>query len=237
MKGFIKFIGVLILVVALLVGGVYAAISVPKKVKTKWTEKDLLSYQEKTHSAAVFANGQPANLEDLLFNNFKTSGQIPVEGYLTASEITAMVNNVTRGQGLFENAAFAFNDDGTMEASGVIGAQVTELVQLFPELKKYEEYIALAEGKPIYWKYSLERINSTTFGGHTEELRVGQVPLPVSVVGGGLSDAGSAINNMVKKLDGFSCDEFYIDGKGMHFKGTIPERIEYIDKNNLPEKN
>ena len=144
-----------------------------------------------------------------------------------------MVNNVSRGQELFTDARFNFNDDGTMEASGYLGPGVTELIQLFPELEKYEKYIAMAEGKPIYWKYTLTRVDENTFDGHTQELRLGQVPLPVSTVGPGLKDAGSAINNMVGKLDGFSCEEFYIDGKGMHYKGTIPERIEYIDEKNL----
>lgn len=236
MKGLFKLITVLIIVLVIIAGGAYAAISIPKKVKVEWSEKDLLSYQEKTHSAAVFESGKPANLEDLLFNNFKTTGTIPVEGYLTGAEITAMVNNVTRGQEIFNDAAFAFNDDGTMEASGVIGSQVTELVQLFPELEKYEKYIAMAEGKPIYWKYTLERVDENTFDGHTQEMRIGQIPLPVSLVGGGLSDAGSAINNMVGKLDGFSCDAFKIDGQGMHFKGTIPERIEYVDADHLLDK-
>lgn len=238
MKGFLKFILAIILIPVILLGGLYVFISIPKKVDVTWTEQDLNSYMEKTHAnIKPGSNGseetKPASLEDLLFNNFKAIGSIPVEGVVTSAEVTAVANSVIRGQGLFEDIRIGFRDDGTMEASGYIGPEVEKITNLFPEVKKYEEYIKMAEGKPIYWRYTLSRVDDKKFDASTVELRVGQVPLPLPQVRPGLKEAGSALNNMVKKIDGFSCEQLKIDSEGFHFKGTIPEKLEYVDPNNL----
>ncbi len=240
MKGCLTFIGAVILVMAIAIGGAYAAISIPKKVDVKWTEKDLQSYMAKAKAGigttASGGESRGASMEDLLFGNFKTSGSVAVNDVITSEEATAMANSVMRGQSLIEDPRLGFRDDGTMEASGYIGPSVDKLVELFPVLEPYEELLKYAEGKPVYWRYSLTRISDKKFDAHTEELRIGQVPIPLETAGKGLAEAGTALNNMIADIDGFSCESLKIDSAGFHFKGTIPDALEYIEKDNILSK-
>lgn len=244
MKGFLKFILSLLIIVVILIAGVYAAVSIPKKkVEVAWTQADVQSYMQKAKSNIVAGSSagdgstvKPASLEDLLFNNFIAEGQVDVEGVLTSSEITAMANTVIRGQGIFKDIRMSCRDDGTIESSAYLGDGIKKIVNLFPEAKKYENVIKLAEGKPIYWRFSLERLGEKQFTGHTEELYVGQVPVPLPQAAPGLTEAGSAVNNMIAKIDGFSCESFDIDSQGMHFKGKIPDKLAYADPQNLLNK-
>jgi hypothetical protein len=241
MKGFFKFLIGLIIVVALVIGGLYSAISIPKKVNVSWTEKDMKSYMSKAKAQIFDPSGKdptikPASMEDLLFNNFKATGSIPVEGVITSSEVTAMVNTVTRGTGLFKDLRLGFREDGTMEASAYIGPEIDKIVNLFPEVKPYENLIRMAEGKPIYMRYTLTRVGNKKFDAHTQELQVGQVPIPLAQAGDGLTKAGTTLNNMMAKIDGFSCEQLKIDKEGFHFKGSIPDKLEYVNPNNLLNK-
>jgi len=236
LKIFLRILLIIILVPAILLGGLYALISLPKTVDVTWTEEDLKSYMAKA-KADINADGRegirPASLEDLLFDNFRATGSVPVEGVITSQEVTAMANTVVRGQGIFKDVRIKFRDDGTMEASAYIGADIEKITSLFPEVKKYERYIKMAEGKPIYWRYSLARVDDRKFDASTESLSIGRIPIPLKQVGSGLKDAGSALNNMVEKIDGFSCESLKINNEGFHFKGAIPDTLEYIEKENL----
>jgi hypothetical protein len=276
LKTFIKILLVLLTVVFILVGGLYIAISIPKKVDVTWTQEDLNSYMKKTHtslsngatgvtgttgsqgvSEGVGTTGAigdvagntspkgssdnkipktpsgPAALEDLLFNNYQTTGSVKVNDFLTAAEVTAMINTVTRDNSIFKDVRIGFRDDGTMEASAYLGSAVSKITTMFPEVKKYEALIKQAEGKPIYWRYSLNRVSNKKFDGHTKELLVGRVPIPLEQAGEGLTSAGTAVNNMIGNLDGFSCEEFKIDKQGMHFKGDIPTGLGYKEVNSI----
>ncbi|MDD5602857.1 MAG: hypothetical protein PHG48_02085 [Eubacteriales bacterium] len=233
MKGFFAFIGILVLIVAVIAGGLYAAVSLPKKVDVTWTEQDLASYMQKARADIGTSGSTGASMEDLLFGNFKSTGAVAVNEVITSQEATAMANSVMRGQNLIEDPRLGFRADGTMEASGYIGTGVSGLAEIFPEIKPYEEFLKYAEGKPIYWRYSLTRVNNKKFDAHTEELRIGQIPIPLTQAGAGLVQAGTALNNMIARIDGFSCEALTIDEDGFHFKGTIPDKLEYIDKDNV----
>jgi hypothetical protein len=197
LKGFIKLVGAILVALVILVIGVYAALSIPKKVNTTWTQADVDSYEKKTGvniSSAGSSNtagnsgggNPPASLEDLLFNNFKSSGSANIDTVITASETTAMINTVTRSQSIFTDVRVGFRDDGTIEWSGNVGSNVTKLTNMFPEIKQYESLINQAVGKPIYWRCSVNRVSDKQFGGTTKELYVGQVPVPLDAASPGL---------------------------------------------------
>ena len=179
---------------------------------------------------------KPASLDDLMFDNFKSTGKNAVDATVTSSEATAMINTITRGQALFKDVRMKFRDDGTIEASCYLGKAVDEIVKLVPQVEKYKYLIKPLEGKPIYWRYSLERVNDKQFDAHTLELKVGQIPVPLAPARAGLTDAGSFLNDMVEKIDGFTCEQLSIDSQGFHFKGTLPKKLEYIDPTNLYTK-
>lgn len=274
MKTFLKFVIALFMVFFTIMGVIYIAISIPKKVDVTWTKEDLNSYMKKTHTNILtdantssvpsdknatnsttpdaLAQGRSqttgqgvglgsgtqgnlstksasglGNLEYLLFNNFQAKGFVKVDDYLTAAEVTAMVNSVSLGTSIFNDIRIGFCDDGTVEASAYIRPAVNKISNMFPEVKKYDTLIKSLAGKPIYWRYYLTRVDNKKFEGHTQELRVGQIPIPLSQADEGLKIAGVAISNMISKLDGFSCEEFKFDKQGMHFKGSIPTGLVY----------
>ncbi|GEM_PF-2611435 len=237
MRLFLKIFLGLFLAIVLLLGGLYAAISIPTKVDVTWSEKDVQSYMKKAHVdiAAKAGSGtdakslKPASLDDLLSDNFKTSGEIEVQDVITSAEATAMINTVTRSNGIFEDVKMKFRDDGTIEASCYLGKNLDELVKLAPQAKKYESLIRPFVGKPIYWRYSLERVSDKKFDAHTLDLKAGLVPVPLGPARSGLTEAGSFLNDMVQKIDGFTCKQLSIDSEGFHFKGTIPKKLEYIN--------
>lgn len=237
MKGFFKFIFGLVIVLAIVIGGLYVVLSLPKKVDVKWTAADLESYNRKVGASIGSQGIKPAGMEDMLFGNFTSSGTLEVEGVVTPAEATAMVNSVLRDGSIFTDINMNFRDDGTMEVSGKLGPGVKDIFEMFPEAKKYIDNpvvdfaMKAIEGRPIYWRCSIERIDNNTFDGHTEELRIGMIPIPLAQAGEGLTEAGSAINNLLGKMEGFSCDAFSIDSEGLHFKGTIPDKLQYVNEN------
>jgi hypothetical protein len=251
-----KFIGKLLLTIVILIvvlfGAVYAMASIPKSIDVEYTEADYKSYMEKggfvllkpgeDPNAALEANPgmviieQPADLEDLLFTNFTCEGVKEINTTITPSEITAMVNSVTRNSDIFKDVKIGFTDEGTMIATGKLGPDIDKIIEQVPAAKPYKALINTLKGKPIYWEYSLERVNSNHFDGHTKSLSVGVIPVPLAQAGQGLTQAGSTINNMIKKFEGFSCDEFSISSEGMNFVGTIPQKIQYINDLNAFEQ-
>ena len=251
MKNFLKIVLGFLLVIVIILASLYIAISMPKKVNVTWSEKDVQSYMQKAHVVIAAINDssgtggtdgstskqiKPASLDDLMFNNFISTGKIAVDDTVTSSEATAMINTVTRGQSLFKDVRMNFRDDGTIEASCYLGTAVDEIIKLAPQAEKYRNLIKQFEGKPIYWRYSLERVDDKKFDGQTLELRAGQIPIPLVVAEPGLKEAGSFLNDMVGKIDGFTCEQLSIDSQGFHFKGTLPEKLEYINTSNLPAK-
>lgn len=237
MKGFFKFIFGLIIVIAIIIGGLYVVVSLPKKVDVKWSAADLDSYNKKVGGRIGSEGAKPAGMEDILFGNYTSSGTLEVEGVVTPAEATAMVNSVLRDGSIFTDINMNFRDDGTMEVSGKLGPGVEDIFEMFPEAKKYIDNPAVdlamkaIEGRPIYLKCSIERVDNNTFDAHTEELRLGMIPIPLAQAGPGLDEVGSAINNLLGKMDGFSCEEFSIDSEGLHFKGTIPDQLQYVSEN------
>lgn len=258
MKKLLIVLLVLILIPVLIIAGVYTAVSIPSKVDVTWTQQDLDSYMAKAHAdiqAGTAVNtsatgsetdgskdstsadkGIPAAFEDLILDNFSSVGSIPVNDVVTSAEATAMINTVSRGNGLFEDVRMKFRDDGTIEASARIGKGIKKISALFPEAKKYENYIQMVQGKTIYWRYNMSRVDDKKFDAHTLELKVGQVPLPLPQARTGLKSVGTSLNNLIEKIDGFTCQDLKIDSAGFHFKGTIPDQLAAVkDENPLIE--
>lgn len=243
MKLFLKIVLFFLLAIALVISGLYIAVSIPKKVDVTWTEKDLQSYMKKAHADIKPVTGtgstdsvRPASLDDLLMDNFRSTGKVAVNDIVTSAEATAMINTVTRANSLFKDVRMNFREDGTIEVSGYLGKAVDELVKIIPQVEKYKYLIKPLQGKPIYWRYSLERVENNKFDAHTLEMKVGQIPVPLAPARAGLTEAGSFLNDMTKKIDGFSCEQLKIDSQGFHFKGTLPEKLESVDPNKLLSK-
>ena len=110
--------------------------------------------------------------------------------------------------------------------SCIIG-DLSPIVDAFPALEKYRAFMGLVKNKPIFMDATLSYNKSTgLFEGVTEELYVGKIKIPVKQANNSLEDAGTALNNALLGLAGFSVNEFEVTPDGFDFDGTIPEKIE-----------
>jgi hypothetical protein len=250
MKTLLKMVLGLAVVAVVVVVGINIILSTPKKVvDTKWTDADFNSYMKKTRlyikaagtegSAAtssptplntgVTTVSNPASMEDMICSNFTSAGTKSFNDTVTSAELTALVNKVSRGNRIFDDFKVGFRDDGTMEVSGKLGAAVGNIANIVPEAKPYEFLIKQAVGKPIYWRMKVDRVSSNQFASQTLELYVGQVSVPMEQASPGLASLENTANDVVRKTTGFSCSDISISGSGIHFSGTIPEKLQYLN--------
>lgn len=225
-KGLFKFIGILIILLVVVVGIGWYMISTPgKTVDITWQESDFESYIQK---GGIDFSENHASMEDILAGNIQVTGTTDVNTLVTNSELTAIANKSMNGNSVMKDVKIKCVGDNMIEMSAVTG-DLSNLIEVFPELDKYEKYLKLGENKPIYMLSSLYYDDSTgRFEGYTEEIYVGKLKLPTQEANDNLRDGGDAINNMIKKLDGFEVKSFKVTSEGFQFDGTIPTKIDSL---------
>ncbi|MBN2853455.1 MAG: hypothetical protein JXQ23_12035 [Clostridia bacterium] len=222
-KGFFKFIIGLVILVVVIVAVMYFLISTPaKEVKTEYTIEDFQSYLEK---GGIDFDDSHASAEDFFADNVICSGQVTVDTVVTNAELTAVANMAFNDNSVMKDVNIKCLGNDELEASCVIG-DLTPLISQFPVLKQFEAGLKLIQNKPVYMKSTLFYDQSTgLFDGVTEELYVGRIKIPVNTANDSLRPGGTALNDAIKKLDGFSVNEFKVTSDGFQFDGTIPEKI------------
>lgn len=223
-KGLFKFILSLIIVAVILAGAAYFLISSPKKVvETNWTHEDFQSYITK---GGIDFDDSHASAEDFFANNLVAYGEVAVNATITNEELTAIANMSINENSVMKDVNIRCHDNNEIEMSAVIG-DLTPLIAQFPILEQFEIGLKLIQNKPIYMYSTLYYDKSTgLFDGVTEELYIGKVKIPVERANNNLRPGGTAINNAIKQLEGFSVNEFEVSSEGFKFDGTIPEKIE-----------
>lgn len=223
-KGLLIFLGVPVFVLAILGGVVWFLISTPgKTVDITWTQEDFQSYIEK---GGIEFTEDHASMEDIFADNIKVAGLKDIDTLVTNRELTAIANQSMNGNSVVRNVKIRCVGEDKIEMSAVTG-DLTNLTDIFPELAKYERYFKLAENKPVYTVSSLYYDESTKrFEGYTEAIYLGRIKLPTVEANNNLRYGGTAINNMLLKLDGFAVNSFKVTSEGFEFDGTIPTKIE-----------
>jgi hypothetical protein len=224
MKGFLKFLLFLVVVAVAGVGVFYFMISSPAKVvDVEWTQQDFVTYKEKIGNNF---DDSHASMEDIFAMNFTTSGVIPIDEMVTNAELTAVANMSTNGNSMAKDIKINCLGNDEIEMSAVIG-DISPLIDQFPFLEKYETGLKLIENKEIYMYSTLYYDEATgLFGGETKELYVGKVKVPISQANDTLRPGGSALNDALSNLSGFSVNSFEVTETGFDFDGTIPETLE-----------
>ncbi|MBN2797346.1 MAG: hypothetical protein JXR88_18190 [Clostridia bacterium] len=228
LKGLLKFIAVVLAVVVVLLGIGWYMISTPgKTIDVTWTESDFESYIAK---GGIEFSENHASMEDILAGNIVVTGTKDIDTVVTNSELTAIANKSMNANSVMKDVKIRCIGDNMIEMSAVTG-DLTGLIEIFPELEKYEKYLKLGENKPIYMLSSLYYDEATQkFEGYTDEIYLGKLKLPTVEANNNLEDGGTAINNMLKKLDGFEVNSFKVTSEGFQFDGTIPTQIESLGK-------
>lgn len=225
-KGLLKIVGVVAIVLVILGGVGWYLISSPgKTVDITWTEDDFNSYIEK---GGIEFSENHASMEDILADNIVVTGKTDVAAIITNSELTAIANKSMNDNSVMKNVKIRCVGENKIEMSAVTG-DLENIIEIFPELKKYEKYLKLAENKPIYMLSSLEYNQATNlFEGYTEEIYLGKVKLPTGEANDNLEVGGTAINKMLQNLEGFQVNSFKVTSDGFEFNGTIPTQVESL---------
>ncbi len=223
MKGFLKFLVVVIVIVGAGLGGAYFLISSPaQEIDVTWTEDDFSSYLAKLDKGGVTLDGSQASVEDIFANNVAATGKTYVDTTITSAELTAIANKSWNGNSVFRNVKIKCVGDDELQMSAVIG-DISPLIDQFPVLEKYESIIKLVENKEVYMNATLFYNEATgLFDGSTKEIYVGKVKLPLDQARTGLTEGGTAVNNALKNMSGFSVNHFKVTEAGFDFDGTIP---------------
>jgi len=220
MKKFL--LGLLVIVLVVAVGG-FAVLGGSKKADVEWTEADFESYLAKGN---ITFSKDRASVEDIVTGNYRTVGSVRVDTTVSNAEITAILNKAAKDTGLLRDIRVKFRDDGRVEASAVIGSDLSMVYSRYPEAKKYESYLNTLKGKSVYMVGTLERVGNKKFEAYTEKAYVGLLPLPVDQTNDYLERVGTEINNIIGGMSGFSAEAFSFDSNGLYFKGTVPKEIK-----------
>lgn len=225
-KGLLKFLGVVVLVLVILGGVGWYLISTPgKTIDITWSQEDFESYIQK---GGIEFTEDHASMEDILADNIRVTGISAVNTLVTNQELTAVANQSMNDNSVMTDVKIRCIGEDKIEMSAVTG-DLTNLIEIFPELGKYERYLKLAENKPVYMVSSLYYDERTDrFEGYTEAIYLGKLKLPTGEANDNLREGGTAINNMLARLDGFSVNRFKVTAEGFEFDGTIPTQIESL---------
>jgi hypothetical protein len=224
LKGLFKFLIGVIVVLVIAGGAIYYMISSPAKaVDVTYTESDFQSYLEK---GGIVFDDNHASAEDFFAGNIRASGQTQVNAVVTNQELTAIANRSMNENSVMTNVKIKCVGDDELIMSCEIG-DIGPLIEQFPFLERFETGLKIIENKPIYMHATLFYDEATQkFDGVTKELYVGRIKIPTTQANNNLEAGGTALNNAISNLNGFSVNSFKVTEEGFHFDGTIPENIQ-----------
>lgn len=221
-KGLIKLLIVLAVIAAVVAGGLYITFRTGKTVKVAYNATDLRSYTDKT---GVTFDANSAGYQDYLSGKYKAIGSKTVKGFLSNAEITAVINTTAVETGAFKNFAVKINADGTVEMSFAVDDNIDTVYAMLPEAKAYDKFIRMAIGSPVYIKSDLKYLGGNKFESNFLEMKLGQFPMPVGLINDYATPVGTAVNNILTKMEGLKIDKFELTDGGFNFEGTIPTSV------------
>lgn len=225
MKKSVKFILVLVVVVVVVIGGFFIALSIPKTAGVEYTDDDLQAYLDYT---GVEFHDNNASIEDIFFEDYSSSGSIPVEGTLTSEQASALANAIINPKSVLKNIQIKFVSEDKVIASATIGNNLDYVYDLFPVANDYKTVMETIKGKPLYIETSLTHLQDNTFFAELSKVNVGLVPFPTKSANDYGTEVGTILNRVLNSMDGLDVESFKVDANGLHFKGTIPKETQSL---------
>lgn len=240
----------LVLLIVIVVAGFLGVVSFGKTVDTTYTEADLT--QALDNSQVKVDAIQSLNLFNVAQNKVAYVGSHPVEVTFTNSEMTALVDQANNDSGPFQNYRMKFigNDEGEMsfklsdhftqflqEKGYINGRKQSFLVAHNPYLRTLSvtvtdnivKYISgLVDGKPVYAKGYLRRVDNNSVDIEISALQVGMVPMTADVISRVETEVIIIVNALISADHGFSIEELRVENGQLYFKGTMPNEIQGI---------
>lgn len=243
------FLGLFVLII-LVVSAFFGVISFGKTVNTTYTDADLTQALEE--SQVKVDNIQSLNLFNVAQNQVTYVGSHPVVVNFSDSEMTALVDQANNDKGPFQNYRMKFTGTDQGEMSFKLSDQFTKflqekgyintrkpsfLVAHNPYLMTLSvsttdniiKYISgLVDGKPVYAKGYLRRVDNNTVDIEISSLQVGVVPMTTDVISRVEREVLMIVNALISADHGFSIEELRVEKGQLYYKGTMPNEIQGI---------
>lgn len=251
MKAFLKFLIILIVIVAILAGAVYVVLNFGKKVDVHWTQDDLKSWYYKT--GTIVENINDLNVENIARGEYSTRGTREVDTYLTSEEFSAFVASANDEKGPLKEFKVRFSENDQFEIGFKLPPDIEALIEeagildvirsknvsvVFLSLMKgtmislterLVDYLAgVVSNKPIYAKGTLTKSGMNEVSVNIESVRVGSVPLNRETLDLIEEKTEFFVNTFISSTNGFRIDELRIEDGKLYYKGTLPQEIEGI---------
>ena len=234
MKAFI----VILIIIAVICGGLYFLFSSTQQVDVAWTEQDYKSYLQKMAAAETAGqatgsttegqnskeggNTKEQNGTDSSSDTGKTDSKpFPVEASFTSAEISAMVSKECAATNApVKDVRIKFLAGNKLEASFVTTEKMKKLIPQ-RELEKYKIAENLIANRPVYVRMQIDKASSNTIDLNLEGAKVGQVGIPTTALEAAENAIESAVNSQFGKLSNFSIDQLNFDENNASFKGNL----------------
>lgn len=231
MKGFLKFLGILLVILLLLVLGVYLLVIylTPKsdlgiKYSKQEAETFLQENQISTKSTECIKECSP-----------KYSGVVTIEKEISNEVGSSLINKWYEDSrnAPFQNAQMKVYEDGTIEFTSSINVEkLSNLLSISTDIPQDQKKIvldfvkALGNTFPIYSKGKLN-IEKNNVDLNISSLNVGPIPIASGLLTEYKGQADSYVENRIKYINGLNIEKLeFKEGKTI-FKGSIPKEFEY----------
>lgn len=245
-----KFLLGLLIVIVLIVGALYGAVTIGKKVDVKWTEED---YNQVIAKANVKLEApQAMGIYSIATGKTTYTGSHPVEQNFSSAEVTALAAKANDSSGPIQDVRVNFLGDGRGEVSfdlssafskflqdkgyvgwndhSVLAGGISVLHTLSASTSNsLIQYISgLVDGKPVYATGSLERTGDNSIDIQIDSIQVGQVPMSTEVINKVETEVLIIMNALIASDHGFSIQELRVEDGNLYYKGTVPDEIQGI---------
>jgi hypothetical protein len=238
MKNLLRFIGIIIIVIVVLLAfsGLIPGLSSivgadkPKDLGIKFAAGDPEKIQTKIGPEII---SLPQS--DSPVGSLKYSGQKPATYTATSEEITALLNFHHWKFNPFSNVQVRVNPDGTVESTGVINADTAlaalagKGIQTTDVRKAMVDYHIPVMTMPFYVKFS-GNLQNNTVSGSVSSLQAGRIPVPGNILASNQRRITQAVQVLVDGVPGFFAKSLTFNDGRMSFDGTVPEKQESVAK-------
>lgn len=238
----------LIIIIALVLGGGFFALSTGKTVNVEYSEADYTSAL--TKSSVAIADIKEINLIALATKNYTTTGENEIDTRFSNAEMSAIIDMANAEGGPISDFRVSFNGGNSGEIS-------FKLTDTFLDFIKEQNMISLpnnshahnlkwlpvvsagdisdtvinfitnvAANKPVYASGSLSRTSDKSVSVNISSLKVGQISMSAEVVARVETEVVNFVNRVLSSTNGFTIEELRVEDGALYYKGTLPAEIQ-----------
>ena len=232
----------------------YIALNTGPKVRTVWTEEEVVSGLEK--AGIEIENIEEIDLETLAKGSFSTTGTNDIDESFTQEEMSALIASANEASGPIKDFKVAFNCDGQGEVSFRLSEGFVEfledqyVVSDFSFIKKVRadghnstfgdtsdgsitkaliDYIvSYVDNRPVYAMGELYRDSANSVQINISSLKVGQIPMPQTVIDRVELETVRIVNSIISRDNGFHIEEMEVRDGAIYYRGTLPAEVEGV---------